>query len=274
VLNRRSRPKARAARGTWGMLVVLILTTGLSHPAAAQAELDYWQVLAMDRAAFRIRDIALMPLGDGPGQQMVYGDRYGIVRVVEMTGGDVREVWRSRPLEGAVLEVRVEDLDGNGSVEIIALTRGGRLYVYDDKFNARWENLREDYNEIVAMDIANMDSDPAYEFVILSDEGYIDYVDGNQFNREFRSTQTFQATQLIVGNVDNDPDLEIVLNSGVVIDAVLADAQWSTDEFGSQIELLDIDGDGIEEILGYTPASPSQNMRIFEADLQQEKPLR
>lgn len=255
--------------------VAACLWLGLFVPDAwAQDELDYWQVLAMDRAALRIRNVALMPLGDGPGQDLVYGDRFGIVRVVTMTGLDVREVWRSRPLEGPVLEVRVEDLDGDGAVEVIALTRGGRLYVYDDRFTPRWENLREDYDEILAIDIANMDLDPAYEFVILSDQGFIDYIDGAQFNREFRSTQTFFANQIKVGNVDSDADLEIILNTGHVVDAVLADSQWDTEEFGTQIELLDIDGDGLEEILGFTPAEPAQYVRIFDADERQEKPLR
>jgi hypothetical protein len=70
--------------------------------------------------------------------------------------------------------------------------------------------------------------------------------------------------------VDSDAPLEIVLNSGVVIDTVVGEAEWRTDPFGERIELLDIDGDGIEEVLGYTQGAP---MRIFEVDRRQERPL-
>ena len=266
--------RRNASLGAWGPRIlgaVLLLTTIGGTRALAQ-DLDYWQVLAMDRSAFRIRQVALMPVQPGAsGQELVYGDRYGFVRAVNIDGGAVRETWRSPSLEGAVLEVLVEDLDGDGPVEIIARTRGGRLYVYDDLFKPLWENLREDYSEILAMTIANTDNDTPYEIVILNDRGFLDYIDGDQFNREFRSTQTYVASEIVIGNVDSDADLEVVLNTGLVLDAVIAEPQWSTDSFGEHVELLDIDGDGIDEIIGY---STNQLMRIFDADDQQEKPLR
>jgi hypothetical protein len=252
------------------LMALLLLAAWRPSTANAQGELDYWQVLAMDRVAFRMKTVALMPATDEPGQIMVYGDRYGYLRANQVTGDGTTEIWRSRTLDGEVYEVMVEDLDGDGRVEILCRTKGGRIYVYDDSFNPRWENLREDYQEISAMALANMDDDPAYEMVILGD-GHIDYIDGKDFTRQYRSTQTYQATELAVGNVDSDANLEIVLNTGLVLDGVRLEPKWSTDEFGSMIELLDIDGDGIEEILGY---DNNGRMMIYEADQQQEKPVR
>ncbi len=237
---------------------------------AAESPLDYWQVLALDRAAYRLKTIALMPLTDEPGQLMVYGDRYGYLRVNRVTGSGGFEIWRSRLLDGEIWEVMVEDLDGDGRVEILCRTQGGRLYVFDDQYNLRWENLREDYQEITAMALANMDEDPAYEIVVLGD-GFIDFIDGSDFTRQFRSTQKYQATEMLVGNVDTDANLEIVLNTGTVLDAVRMEPKWSTEPFGQIIELLDIDGDGIEEVLGY---ENNLRMRIYEVDLQNEKPVR
>jgi hypothetical protein len=236
----------------------------------AQSQLDRFQLLAMDRGAFRVKAVALLPVDTEAGQRMVYGDRYGVVRVVRLTGDGAREIWRSRTLEGgAVLEVLAEDLDDNESVEIVARTQQGRMVVFDELFNARWESLPEDYNQISAMAIANMDNDRAYEIVVLAD-GTIDYIDGSQFNREYRSTQQYRATEMAIGNVDTDFDLEIVLNTGTVIDAISGEPEWETDSFGQFVELLDLDGDGMQEILGHTA---NQFMRIFDADLQQEKPL-
>jgi hypothetical protein len=252
-------------------LGLLLLGGALMATPAASQDLDYWQLLALDRAVFRIDQIAWLPEGPTEGQDLVVGDRYGFVRVLRVTGNEVREVWRSPSLAGAVMEVMVEDLDGDGPVEIIARSRGGRIYVYDDLFKPLWENLSEDYSEIQCMAIANMDSDVPYEIVLLNDRGFLDYVDGDLFNREFRSTQTYRASDMAIGNVDTDPDLEIVLNTGQVIDAVIGEPQWNTDAFGERIELLDIDGDGVEEVLGYTI---NQILRVFDVDEQQEKPLR
>ena len=252
------------------LLLVLVAALLRPSPSPAQSELDYWQVLAMDRSAFRMKTIALLPAGERAGQILVYGDRYGHLRAVQMTGDGAFEIWRSRLLDGQVYEVLVEDLEGDGRVEILARTQGGRLYVFDDQFNSTWENLREDYAEIAAMAVANMDDDPAYEIVVLGD-GILDYYDGGDFTRQFSSTQSYEAQEMVVGNVDPDATLEIVLNSGWVLDAARAEPEWSTEAFGPIIELLDIDGDGLEEILGYANA---QQMRIFDADEQQEKPVR
>ena len=67
-------------------------------------------------------------------------------------------------------------------------------------------------------------------------------------------------------------ELEIVLNTGRVLDALTADAEWETSAFGAQISLFDIDGDGIDEVIGY--GSPGQDqIRIFDVDERQEKPF-
>ncbi len=260
----------QASRTGIVLAVLLFLATWAPAKARAQSQLDYWQVLALDRVAFRMKTVALMPATDEPGQIMVYGDRYGYLRANQVTGDGSVEIWRSRTLDGEVWEVMVEDLDGDGRVEILCRTQGGRLYVFDDTFNPKWENLREDYQEISAMAIANMDDDPAYELVILGD-GHIDYIDGKDFTRQFRSTQTYSASEIAVGNVDSDANLEIVLNTGLVLDGTRLEPKWSTDDFGTIIELLDIDGDGIQEILGY---DDNGKMKIYEADQQQEKPVR
>jgi len=252
------------------LLALLVLSTFAVSSLAAESPLDYWQVLAMDRAAFRLKTIALMPVTNEQGQVMVYGDRYGYLRAIRMTGDGGFEIWRSRLLDGEVWQVMVEDLDGDGRVDVLCRTQGGRLYVFDDQFNPRWENLREDYQEISALTLGNMDGDPAYEIVVLGD-GFIDYIDGSSFTRQFRSTQKYQATEMEVGNVDSDANLEIVLNSGTVLDAVRMEPEWSTEPFGQIIELLDIDGDGVEEILGY---ENNLRMRVYEVDQQQEMPVR
>ncbi len=263
---------SRTSRFTmgWLALVFLMLMPRVGH---GQSDLDYWKILAMDRAAYRVPTFAVMPAQNEPGQNIVYGDRYAILHVVYITDNSADELWRSPTLDGEVYEVLVEDLDGNGTSEIICRTRGGRIYVYDDLFNVRYENLREDYSEISAMTIANVDDDAAYEIVVLAGNGIIDYIDGAQFSREYRSTQSYRATEMIVGNVDNDAQLEIIFNSGMVVDASAGDIEWrASSQFGDHIELFDIDGDGIDEVIGYR--NNNQPVSIFDVDEQQEKPLR
>ena len=258
---------------TLGLLAVLLLA-GLvaAEESSAQENLDRFRILAMDRAAFRARPMAMMPVDNSPGLAMAYGDRYGIVRVVRITPRGVSELWRSRVLEGGeVAEVLVEDLDGKGGVDIIARTTQGRVYVFDEFYTSRWESVNEDFRTVTAMTIANVDGDDAYELVLFADR-FVYWIDGAQFNREYQSTQVYdrEATEILVGNVDTDFELELVTNFGTVIDVTTGEPEWQGQQFGQFIELLDIDGDGIEEIIGH---SANQFIRIFDADEQQEKPL-
>lgn len=260
----------RAARSA--ILVLCVLCGILPVRARGQETLTRFDVLALDRTAFRASAFALMPADNSPGLVMVYGDRFGIVRVVRNTGRGVSELWRSRTLEGGpVVQVMVEDLDGRGGHDIVARTQEGRVYVFDELFTSRWESVNESFRSVSTMAIANVDADDAYELVLFADRRLY-YIDGVQFNREYESTQVYNGvpTEIMVGNVDTDFELEIVTTFGTVIDAVSGEPEWQTEPFGQFIELLDVDGDGILEILGHTA---NQFLRIFDADEQQEKPL-
>jgi hypothetical protein len=207
------------------------------------------------------------------GVVMVYGDRYAIVRVVRITERGVQVLWRSSALEGgAIQEILVEDLDGRGGYDIIVRTQGGQAFVFDEKYSPRWTTVKENFQRVTALTIANLDGDPAYEIMLVADNQILVF-DGDQFVREQQFAQVYaNVLEVRVGNVDNDPQLEIVLNNGRILDALTADPEWETSPFGNSIDLIDIDGDGIDEVIGY--GQPGQDtIRIFDVDERQEKPF-
>jgi hypothetical protein len=249
-----------------GLLAFLFYIGGAS---VAHAQFDHWQLMQLDAAAFRLDTVAMLPLGRGGDIEMVYGDRYGHLRVVRLSDGSAVERWRSTPLEGPIYEVLVEDLEGDGSSEIIARTQQGSIHIYDDDFRELWTSAQSAYTNIEGMAIANVDEDDAFELVLLV-QGHIYYVDGASYQEEYQSPQSYRADRMAVGNVDTDAELELILNSGKVLDVKTTEEEWSTGVFGDFIQLLDIDGDGLQEILGWTSG---REMRIFDVDNRQEKPL-
>ena len=63
-------------------------------------------------------------------------------------------------------------------------------------------------------------------------------------------------------NMDNDPQLEIILNTGIIIDSKFYNVEFEWDRsFGARIELFDINGDGIPEIWG---ENPDFTLRVFD----------
>jgi hypothetical protein len=250
----------------WLLLLLVV-------PVSAAGELDPQTLFQLDQAVFRARPMAMLPVDNLSGVVVVYGDRYAIVWVVRLSERGAQVLWRSSALEGGpIQDILVEDLDGRGGHDIIVRTQGGQAFVFDDTYSSRWSSVNEDFRAVNAMAIAQLDADPAFEILMVADNQVLCY-DGDQFVREQQFPQVYaNVIEVAVGNVDTDRELEIVLNSGRVLDALTADAEWETQPFGVQISLIDIDGDGIQEVIGY--GQPNQGtIRIFDVDERQEKPF-
>ena len=70
--------------------------------------------------------------------------------------------------------------------------------------------------------------------------------------------------EIVVADVDGDDADEIVLNDGFVYDARFRDLEWQSPEsFGERLGTLDLDNDGIVELIGEFPGG---QLRIFLID--------
>jgi len=188
-------------------------------------------------------------------QGILYGDTKGIVHFYIFDTGRLREKWRSFPLDGVVKDVYAQDLNRDGSPEIIAYSSKARIYVWDTKtFRVLWESVQENFKSIQAMTIADVDSDKQLEMVICADNRLV-YIDGVNFFREKEGRDVLDPAVLLVADVDGDLTNEIVSNDGYVFDTSTLNIEWATEAFGYPITLFDIDNDGVFELIGETLGS-------------------
>lgn len=249
-----------------------LMTATLIGPtvARAQGELDYAAYRALARAADRIDHIAKFePIHGEEGMFLAIADRFGTVQVTKMDGQGVRRVWKSIQLSGVPDEVLADDLDGDGLDDsLICRTSNGKIYVWAlDGYSLLWESLPSDYEMVTCFTIANMDEDRANEIVMLADNRIV-YVDGETFTKSFSSINEYSATMIRCGDVDGDRRVEIVLNSGQVLDSISGDIEWEDQPFFGKIELLDIDGDGMPEVLTENPGNGP--LKVFDVDHRSE----
>ncbi len=255
--------------------VVVLCLAGLmiwaaAGSARAQNELTYNQYSNLSWAADRINHLAKFePIHGESGMFFALGERLGTVQVIKLDSRGAQNIWKSNQLSGVPEEVITADMDGDELEDtILCRTSTGKVYVWSmDGYTLVWESLPNEYEVISCFTTANMDDDQANEIVMVADD-HIVYVDGASWARQFRSLNEYQATQVRCGDVDGDGRVEIVLNTGQVVDSLSGDVEWEDQTFFAKIELLDIDGDGIPEILTENPGGGP--LKVFNVGYRAE----
>lgn len=202
--------------------------------------------------------------------RLVLGDEHGFVHVYEQRDEAFAEVWTSEYFEGAISHLFVVDINDDDLEEIVVVIDQGRFYYLDTQaYNTLWSNPPSEYERITALLVHNIDEDPQPELIFCAD-GHLIIYDGREQFEEWRSEQdNLEATEILIADVDGDEVDEIVLNSGYVFDARFHDLEWQSPEpFGQRMGFLDIDDDGILEVIG---EFGQHSIRIFDIDLRREK---
>lgn len=205
---------------------------------------------------------------------MVYGEQLGFIRILSAdNNGDFTEVWKSPPLNSEVCGVFVYNLDHTGEAEIIVYTAEGNIFIYGyDTHELKYKTPDGTYQGINCMVIFNLDDSPEMELLFITKSGKMIQFDPVTKFEEWTSTETYTATDMVIGNVDNDRDPEIILNTGEVLNSRFKSVKWKMDtkfvQPNTRLYLIDMDSDGILELVveyeqGY--------VRVLDVDQRQEK---
>jgi len=256
------------------LVIVAVVIMGVQSDSmgAAKEDLNFYEFQTLARAHARLDKVVMLePPGGEVGMYMIVGDRFGVVHAYHLTHNSSERIWKSKHLDGVIWEIQVADLSGDGYNDIfMARTSTGMLYVWSGTtFNLRYESLPTDFKNITAFTTGDVDAGEYAEIVLNADKK-IYFLDGQNFKRKWTSLRDYEATRMLCGDVDGDNNMEIVLNSGQVVDTFTGDVKWEEEGFYNRIELLDMDGDGIPEILTEGNGTP---LKIYDMDHGIEKRL-
>lgn len=194
--------------------------------------------------------------------RILYTDQLAHVHIYRLEDGRFELDWEQTNLGTRVTSLFVADLYGDGRPMLVISTFGGRILVYDmDGFDLQWENLQDPFKQIEYLVAEDVDTDPQKEFIFVADDKLIIY-DSLTQAYEWVSQFPASAKMIQLANMDDDPQLEIILNTGLIIDSKFYNIEFEWDRpFGKRIELFDINGDGIPEIWG---ESQDFIMQVFD----------
>lgn len=237
-------------------LATLVATvSALATPADSGTEMSREALVKMSE---HYRYFIMLPDADG---QMRYlyaddGPHLHVYRVDERVSVLDWETNVGSPVRGLQL-VTTDD----GSKLIVVATVKGKIFAYGaGRYQLVNENLMEPFTDIQAMVVGELDRDSVKEVVVLGtkegeEKPHLFVYDGLTRAIEWRSQETFNASEMLVANLDDDIQPEIILNSGYIIDSRFRTIEIDYIKeggFGTRLRLLDINGDGMPEIFGNT----------------------
>ncbi|MFQ5600386.1 MAG: FG-GAP repeat domain-containing protein [Candidatus Krumholzibacteriia bacterium] len=199
----------------------------------------------------------------GPQRRLVYGSYRGTLHLMESRQGELVTAL-SRDLWSPVIEMLAADLDADGQDEVVGYTQDSRLFVLrGTDLGDIWNTLEGRFQSILTLTVADVDDDGDPEILMIAD-GLLRIFSALEDIEEWKSSEEYVSTELAVGDVDGDGHDEIVLNSGLVLGAVFRDVEWEYDAgFGTEMDLFDIDSDGIVEIV---TMGGDGLIRVYDAD--------
>ena len=209
------------------------------------------------RSGLQIADLD----GDGMVEMLVGSEE--VLYSLAKSGNGYAQQWVypfGPPDGGAFLSVVARDLEGDGHQEIIFSSRGNVVLLdgVTRREVARFQTGSA--NGCRNLEIADLDRDGTSELICLegpADSGppsvnqRVRVFDPKTLKQKWETPPRLLGLSLAVGNVDGDPALEIVTANGVVFDGASQQAEWTWSAgFGASVDTGDLDGDGIEEIVG------------------------
>jgi hypothetical protein len=205
---------------------------------------------------------------EGKPLRYVYADWGRIIRVYQVEKDRATLVWESPVLGSQVSSLVVKDLNGDGTSEILVSTHKGRIVAWNTtNYDFIGENLVEPFKNIDCLAVANLDNRGGLDAVFIA-EGFLNIYDLGSRQRLWRSDKPYAATEMLLANVDTDEQLEIILNSGYIIDArFYNEEQFYEEGFGVRMSLIDVNGDEYPDIIGETT---SKALLIYDIYGQRE----
>jgi len=139
------------------------------------------------------------------------------------------------------------DLHASPGEELMVLQDNGLLSLYQQSSKVELATIDLDLAGITAYAQADIDQDGVTEFAVVANTGlHLFEADGNQLAHY----PDLFGEDLVIGQMDGDPSLELAVTDGSVLDLESGIVQCTWHQgFGIDMELGDWDGDGVEEMV-------------------------
>lgn len=171
--------------------------------------------------------------------------------VIARDGASYDHIWVGPVMSPGIACLRVFQCDQDPALEVVVAS-AGRISIYDGKGRFIQQTIQTSAPTIQGLNYADVDSDGTSEFV-FTDGSTLWIYNASTGAEEFRGP-SLGGRDVAVGNVDADPDLEIVVGNdtanGYVLNGRTRAVEWTNSTgFGRFVRLGNLDADPYLEIV-------------------------
>ena len=195
---------------------------------------------------------------DGDGlNEILSTDSLSSVFLLQNTADGYAALWNYPFKIGShdIVQVLAVDADNDAELEIVVVTKRSISIISDLQSMAKTLITTQDDIQQASLVDTNNDGILEIAYIVSSgsiwlEDAILSVVSMDALQEKLFTAQVGAAKEFAFGNVDNDSNIELVTNNGLVYDAFTWENQWtSSNEFGSAaIALGDYNNDGIDEI--------------------------
>lgn len=192
----------------------------------------------------------------------------GIIQTLEKRGEEYVQDWvYPYALEGASsLKVLAHDINQDGILDILVGSTNS-VYLIEDRLSEAPKLFDIDANDSL-ISMAILEKQNSTELVLVTEYSVrvVDLSGNALFTRG-----VYNGGSVQVGNVDSDPNPEIILQNGMILDGNSYELEWQTPERFVSVRMIDIDDDGVMELIDLAggPYRYSAYIRQFDVNAKE-----
>jgi hypothetical protein len=178
----------------------------------------------------------------------------------------VSQVYTYGGSSAAINRIAMANVVGDSSPEIVVMLDDGRIYLYDFATKAELGYLNTGISGLKALCLTDLDGDGHAELIVTTASDLYVF---NGAGVLLWQVAGAGGTDVVAGQMDNDPAIEIATTSGKVVDATTHTVQWTrAGGFGNHLALAPLQGAAYMQLI---EAEAWQH--VFSYDIALQIPL-
>jgi hypothetical protein len=147
----------------------------------------------------------------------------------------------------AVIRIGIANVVGDSNPEIVAMYSDGRIHIYDFATKKELGYIDTGHTDVQGLALSDLDGDGRAELIVTTLNTLLVY---NGSGDLLWQVEGAGGSDVVVGQMDSDPALEIATTNGSVVDASTHAVQWTrSGGFGPHLRLAPFPGENYQQLI-------------------------